>query len=60
MQLDLVNQELLPEHLNDKIQDLLMRGPFELTLSRDLAEGFEDLRIEEVTDREDISSRHLN
>ena len=61
MQLDLVNQGLLPEHLNDKIQDLLMRGPFELTLSRDLAEGFEDLRIEEVTDREDntISSRHF-
>lgn len=52
MQLDLVNQGLPPSQLNDKIQDLLMRGPFELTLIRDLAEGFEDIRIEDVTDRE--------
>jgi hypothetical protein len=61
MQLDLVNQGLPPEHLNDRIQDLLMRGPFDLTLSRDLAEGFEDIQIEEVTDREDntVSSRHF-
>lgn len=62
MLLDLVNQGLQPEHLNDRIQDLLMRGPFDLTLSRDLAEGFEDIRIEEVTDREDntVPSRHFN
>lgn len=52
MQLDLINQGFSPEHLNDRIQDLLMRGPFELTLTRDLAEGFEDIRIEEVTDQQ--------
>ena len=53
---DLQNQGLsdleCEVELNNKIQSIHMRGPFQITISRDRGEGFESISIDEVNDRE--------
>lgn len=41
--------------LNNKIQSINMRAPFEISLLRDRGEGYESIAIDEVNDREENS-----
>ena len=43
------------DEMNDRIQELHKRGPFQISLSRDRGEGFESIVIDEVSDNQENS-----